>query len=244
MGLRTSRGATGGDSWRGLRAGPRIRRHSRHPGLARQRRNTSKANWHEAAQMSRQIHQAPVPRVPSKSPYRFQEKVRMALWWLVESTLFRTSPHKLNRFRCQILRWFGAEVGRNTFIHSSARIWFPWKLKIGSNAGIGFDALIYNQDTIEIGDFATISQRAHINTGSHDYLDPKFPLVTRPVHIGAGAFIGADSFVGWGVRIGEMAVIGARSVVVSDMPPYTVCVGHPCKPIKAFEIKAQESDRD
>lgn len=178
------------------------------------------------------------PRVPSRSPYTFREKLRMASWWFVEATLFRPSLHKMNGFRCWLLRCFGAQIGRNTFIFSSARIWFPWNLNIGSNAGIGFDALIYNLDRVEIGDFATVSQRSHVNTGSHDYTDPRFPLVTRPVTIGAGAFIGADSYIGWGVHIGQMVVVGARSVVVSDLPDYTVCVGHPCKVVKSFEMRA------
>jgi putative colanic acid biosynthesis acetyltransferase WcaF len=143
----------------------------------------------------------------------------------------------MNKWRCFLLRSFGAQVGVNTFINSRAKIWLPWNLKIGSNAGIGFDALIYNLDTVEIGDYATVSQRVHINTASHDYSDPKFQLVTRPVVVGAGAFIGTDSYVGWGVHIGKMAVIGARSVVTSDQPEFTVCVGHPCKPYKKFNMK-------
>lgn len=156
----------------------------------------------------------------------------MALWWVIEGLLFRPSLHHMNGIRCGLLRLFGARVGSNTFIHASAKIWFPWNLEIGSNAGIGFDALIYNLDKVKIGDFATISQRCHINTGSHDYEDSKFKLLTRPVTIGPGAFVGTDTYVGWGTNIGEMCVVGARSVVTSDLPSYHVCVGHPCKPIK------------
>lgn len=178
-----------------------------------------------------------VPRVPSKSPYSFKTKVRMAAWWFVEAVFFRPSLHKMNTWRCFLLRCFGAAVGVNTFINSRAKIWFPWNLKIGSNAGIGFDALIYNLDTVIIGDYATVSQRVHVNTGSHDYSDPDFPLVTRPVLIKSGAFIGADSYIGWGVVIGEMAVVGARSVVVNDLPGYTVSVGHPCTPKKGYVMK-------
>ena len=178
-----------------------------------------------------------IPRVPSKSLNSTRLKLKMALWWFIEGFLFRPSLHKMNGLRCFLLRFFGAKVGKNTFINSRAKIWYPWNLEIGSNGGIGFDALIYNLDKVIIEDYATVSQRVHINTGSHDYTNPAFPLVTRPIHIGAGAFIGADSYVGWGVNIGEMAVIGARSVVVSDMPSYTVSHGHPCRPYKKFEMK-------
>lgn len=178
-----------------------------------------------------------IPRVPSCSPYSLKEKLFMATWWFVEAIVFRPSPHKMNQWRCFLLRLFGAQVGSNTFINSKAKIWFPWNLKIGSNAGIGFDALIYNLAPVDIGDYATISQRVHVNTASHDYTDTAFALVTKPIVIGAGVFIGADSYVGWGVSIGEMAVVGARSVVVSNLPQYTVSVGHPCKPIKTYTMK-------
>ena len=84
--------------------------------------------------------------------------------------------------------------------------------------GSGLDALIYNLALVEIGDFTTVSQRVHVNTGSHDFTDPGFTLVTKPVRIEAGAFVGADSYIAPGVCIGPMVVIGARSVVVSDSP--------------------------
>ena len=178
-----------------------------------------------------------VPRVPSKSPYVLSQKIKMTTWWFVESLLFKPSFNKMNWLRCSLLRCFGADIGKNTFIHNKARIWFPWNLKIGSNSGIGFDALIYNLDMVEIGDYVTISHQVHINTASHDYTDPEFPLMTRRIFIDSGAFVGADSYIAWGVNIGMMTVIGARSVVISNQPDFTVCFGHPCKPYKKFEMK-------
>ncbi len=59
------------------------------------------------------------------------------------------------------------------------------------------------------------------------------PLVARPIVIGENAWLGADVFVGPGVTIGELCVVGARSVVVKDLPPGTVCAGNPCRVLKA-----------
>lgn len=171
-------------------------------------------------------------RIPSKSPYSLKDKLRMAAWWTVEKLIFRNTPHKFNFLRCFILRRFGARIGKNTFIFSSARIWFPWNLEIGSNSGIGFDALIYNLDKIFIGEFATISQRCHLNTGSHDFTKPEFPLITSPIHVKDGAFVGTDSYIGMGVTLGEYCVVSARSVVNRDLPAGFVCGGHPCKPYR------------
>lgn len=164
------------------------------------------------------------------------QKVKMAVWWFVEALVFRNTTHHMNKFRCLILRMFGARVGRNTFIHSKAKIWFPWNLEIGDNAGIGFDAIIYNLDKIVIENYATVAQKCHLVTGSHDYKSPSFPLVTKPIHIMPGAFLGTETYVGPGVVIGEMAVIAARSVVIKNVPSYTVAGGHPCVPIKKYEV--------
>lgn len=177
-----------------------------------------------------------VPRTPSKSPYSFGEKLKMASWWFIEATLFRPSLHKMNGFRCFLLRLFGAKIGTNTFINAKAKIWFPWNFEIGDNSGIGFDVLIYNLGKVTMGDFVTIAHRCHIVTASHDYRKKDFPLITKSVSLKSGVFLGAETYVGPGVNIAEMAVIAARSVVISNMPAYTVCAGHPCKTIKTFEM--------
>ena len=56
-------------------------------------------------------------------------------------------------------------------------------------------------------------------------------LVAKPITIGKNAWVAADVFVGPGVTIGELCVVGARSVVVRDLPPRMVCAGHPCRPL-------------
>jgi putative colanic acid biosynthesis acetyltransferase WcaF len=58
------------------------------------------------------------------------------------------------------------------------------------------------------------------------------PLVTKPIVIGRNAWVAADAFVGPGVTIGELSVIGARSVVIKDQPARMICAGHPCRPLK------------
>ncbi len=50
--------------------------------------------------------------------------------------------------------------------------------------------------------------------------------------LGHEAYIGAGSLVKRGVTIGNGAVIGARSVVTRDIPPYTVAVGSPARVIR------------
>lgn len=52
------------------------------------------------------------------------------------------------------------------------------------------------------------------------------------------AWIGAGSIILPGVTIGEGAVVGAGAVVTKDVPPYTVVVGVPARPIKRIDLEA------
>ena len=56
--------------------------------------------------------------------------------------------------------------------------------------------------------------------------------MTAPIVIGENVWLAADVFVGPGVTIGELAVVGARSVVVRDLPARKICVGNPCRAAK------------
>lgn len=53
-----------------------------------------------------------------------------------------------------------------------------------------------------------------------------------------GVWIGANSTILPGVRIGEKSVIGAGSVVLKDIPPFCIAFGNPCKPIKQWNAKS------
>ena len=50
--------------------------------------------------------------------------------------------------------------------------------------------------------------------------------------VGNDVWIGQNVTVLPGVHIGDGAIIGANSVVASDIPPYTVAVGNPCRVVK------------
>jgi acetyltransferase-like isoleucine patch superfamily enzyme len=51
----------------------------------------------------------------------------------------------------------------------------------------------------------------------------------KPVRIGRRSWIGQNSFILKGVTIGEGAIIGVNSVVVTDIPPYCVAMGNPAR---------------
>jgi putative colanic acid biosynthesis acetyltransferase WcaF len=85
---------------------------------------------------------------------------------------------------------------------------------------------------ISMGRYALASQGAHLCAGTHDIGDPNFQLRARPIVIGERAWIAADAFVGPGVTVGDGAVLGARAVAFSDLPPWSVSVGNPARFLK------------
>ena len=151
--------------------------------------------------------------------------------WAACGPLFRFSPRLLWGWRCFLLRLFGAKVGRNVHILPSVRVFIPWNLEIDDWSSVGFDALIYNLGPVRIGSKVTVSQRAHLCAGSHDFRDPAMPLTKPPIGIGDEAWICADAFVGPGVSVGKRAVVAARAVVVKDVEAGGTVGGNPAKEI-------------
>lgn len=107
--------------------------------------------------------------------------------------------------------------------------------------------------TIEIGDYCLISWNTVFMDTYRVSADPvlRRPLLeaaaqrnprsvetnvpARPIHIGNDVWIGFDSCVLPGLRIGDGSIVGARSVVVEDVPPLTVVAGNPARVIRQLE---------
>jgi len=164
--------------------------------------------------------------------FSLSNRIRRALWMAVSGILFRFSPKPLHGFRAFLLRLFGAKVGRGVHVYPKVKIWAPWNLILKDECGVADDVILYSQGLISVGFRAVISQGSHLAAGTHDYTQPGFPLITKPIVINDHVWIAAEAFINPGIVIGEGCVIGARSVVIKDMPAWMVCAGHPCKPIK------------
>jgi putative colanic acid biosynthesis acetyltransferase WcaF len=165
-----------------------------------------------------------------KRPFRYF--VKRILWASIQLPFLRGAPKRLSPLRIALLRLFGAIVKGPCLVCGGVKIWEPWNLELGAYSTIGTNAEIYNLSMIKIGAHSVISQEVHLCSASHDYLDTAFSLFSQPISIGSSVWIAARAFVAPGVSIGDGAVVGACSVVTSDLPPWTVCVGSPCRPVK------------
>ena len=160
------------------------------------------------------------------------------LWWLTWGVFARPFPKSVASWwkRC-LLRLFGAKMGKNSNVYSTARVFYPANLIMGDNTCLASDVNCYNVAPVIIEDNATVSQGAFLCTAGHDISDPHHSLITAPIVVHNQAWVAADAYVGMGVTIGEGAVVGARAVVVKDVAPWTVVGGNPAKEIKKRMIK-------
>lgn len=165
-------------------------------------------------------------------PFARSWYVRRLLWTAVEASAFRYSPPRANRFRTRLLRAFGATIAEGAVVRRTVKTRHPWLLSLGRNSAIGDGVRVYNLGAISIGDQTVVSQYTHLCAGTHDYRDPALPLRRPPICIGNSVWICADSFIGPGVTVGDRSVIGARSVVMADVPSDVVANGNPLQIMK------------
>jgi len=115
------------------------------------------------------------------------------------------------------------------------------QIKLGKGVNVGAFTRIASQSKVEIGESVLIAAYCYIGPGNHQLGDESVPLISKAmqnkggVKIGAHAWIGTRATILDGVTIGEGAIIGAHSLVTSDIPARSIAVGTPAKVIKMID---------
>ena len=120
------------------------------------------------------------------------------------------------------------------------------RLSIGNNTNIEQNVHIVCQGRIEIGNDVSITGNCAIIDTTHPYQDVENPQKIGErildqesfVEIGNGSFLGFGSLIMPNVRVGRRCVIGAHSVVTSDVPDYSVVIGNPARMIRRYDSPA------
>jgi len=167
---------------------------------------------------------------------------RMA-WFAIGLPVLRCSMIPSSGFRRLLLQFFGAQIGPGAVIKPGFRVKYPWNLRVGRYCWLGEDAWVDNLTLVSIGDHVCISQGAYLCTGNHDWADPAFGLIVRPIQIGDGAWVGARASLAPGAVVGEHAVIGFGSVVTKRVPPYQIHCGNPAAFVRHREIASIKSSQ-
>jgi acetyltransferase-like isoleucine patch superfamily enzyme len=120
---------------------------------------------------------------------------------------------------------------------SSGRVFDRPRLVIEDGVDIGHIVLISVNKEIIIEKGVHIASNVRIVDNDGHPRDPALraadapppPDEVKPVRIGRYAWIGHGCYIMKGVTIGEGAIIGAASVVVTDIPAYSVAMGNPAR---------------
>jgi acetyltransferase-like isoleucine patch superfamily enzyme len=119
----------------------------------------------------------------------------------------------------------------------SARFIDHPRFQVGDRSEIGWNvALIVNKEVVIEEDVLVANDCRISDSDGHpreaDLRAKKAPVPLkdiRAVRICRYAWIGGGSYIMKGVTIGEGAIIGANSVVISDIPPYCLAIGNPAE---------------
>ncbi|HVI47673.1 MAG TPA: acyltransferase [Chitinophaga sp.] len=117
---------------------------------------------------------------------------------------------------------------------------------IGDNTRIGIGNVVIGPVTI--GNNVIFAQNIVLSGLNHGYTDPEVPISLQPcstaqIIVEDDCWVGANSVITAGVRIGKHAVVAGGSVVTKDVPPYTVVAGNPAKVIRRYNTTTGQWER-
>ena len=118
----------------------------------------------------------------------------------------------------------GVSIYHNSYVYGD--------VKVGKETWIGPYTLIDGTGGLDIGEYCCISAGVQIYT--HDTVrrfvsGGKEASDHAPVIIGDCCYLGPQSVIQSGVKIGKHSVIGTNSFVNKDIPPFSIVVGTPSK---------------
>jgi acetyltransferase-like isoleucine patch superfamily enzyme len=99
-------------------------------------------------------------------------------------------------------------------------------------------------ELVEIGEHCMLANGCFVTDGNHRFDDPHKPVTWQgftskgPTRVGDNVWCGAHVVITSGVTVGERCVIGANSVVTTDLPPYSIAAGAPARVLRTVEYPA------
>ncbi len=114
------------------------------------------------------------------------------------------------------------------------------RIRIGGGSFLNLGVQVAAVELVEIGQHCMFANGCFVTDGNHRFDDPERPVPWQgfstkgPTRIGDNVWCGANVVVTSGVTIGERCVIGANSVVTTDLPPFSIAAGAPAKVLRTI----------
>jgi len=165
----------------------------------------------------------------------FQVNLRMMV--IAEALVLLNPLVTSRRLKVWLLRRFGAQIGTGLNIKPNVHVKHPWRLQIGDNVWLGERAWLDNLVEVRLGSNVCLSQGAYLCTGNHDWSDPGMGMMSRPITVEDGAWVGAFARIGPGVTVGREAVLAMGAVLVSDAEPRGIYAGNPAERVGTRHLR-------
>ena len=164
--------------------------------------------------------------------YKPGPKWKIVLWYVISLCFFRSAIFPFSGIKVSILRLFGARVGKGVVIKPTVNIKYPWKIIVGNQSWIGEQVWIDNLSLVTIGSNVCISQGAMLLCGNHDYKKTTFNLITLPILVEDGCWVGARAIISPGVKCMDHSVLTVGSVATKDLDAFGIYSGNPAIKIR------------
>jgi acetyltransferase-like isoleucine patch superfamily enzyme len=134
------------------------------------------------------------------------------------------------------------EIGPHTMLEPHVWITVPGdaRVRIGEGVFLNIAVMVAAVELVEIGDHCMFANGSFITDGNHRFDDPELPVPWQgfttkgPTRVGDNVWCGANVVITSGVTVGRRSVIGANSVVTTDIPPFSIAAGIPAKVLRTI----------
>jgi acetyltransferase-like isoleucine patch superfamily enzyme len=146
----------------------------------------------------------------------------------------------------EMLREGRLEIGEHTLLEPD--VWLtapaPGRIRIGAGTFLNLGVMVAAVELVEIGDHCMLANGCFVTDGNHRFDDPDTPVTWQgfttkgATRIGDNVWCGAHVVITSGVTVGERCVIGANSVVTTDLPPFSIAAGAPARVLRTISYGA------
>jgi len=134
----------------------------------------------------------------------------------------------------------GTCIGDNAWLNACESTPHAPSITIGKKVLVGRRSMISSASPVSIGDYCVLAPDVYVSNADHGYQDIGTPILQQPVPkvgplvIEENCWLGIHVVVTGNLTIGRGSVVAANSVVLEDVPPFSVVAGTPARIVRMY----------
>lgn len=137
-------------------------------------------------------------------------------------------------------------IGENSLVTINNRSNKEIQFSINRNVYIGRDNFFSVGKSILISEYCIFGNKCSFICSDHIFANPLIPYAKsgnsfeKSIIVGVNCWFGHDVSVVGNVKIGHGSIIGAKTLITKDIPPFSMVVGNPARIIKTFNFDTNQ----